>query len=232
VYRSAVAVYRARFTRVVGTATLVLVPITAVQVVVTHLARHGAAPSAPTQVGILLVSLTLSGAGTFAATFYAGVLDRTVGAVRGEYPERRVVDVFRDLPYRRLIGADLLYWSLVVTGSIALIVPGLIVLTLFSVVAPVMLIEDRGILDSFRRSYRLVRPQFWRVTATVLLPTVVEAVLTDELLAAASHPTLLSELVVECVFAAVVSSFTILVEVQTAYHLIELDSAQPAGTSG
>jgi hypothetical protein len=33
VYRSAVGVYRARFTRVVATAALVLVPVTAVQVV-------------------------------------------------------------------------------------------------------------------------------------------------------------------------------------------------------
>jgi len=232
VYRAAGAVYRTRFTRVVGTASLVLVPVTAVQVVVTEIGRHGPTPSVATQVLVVLVSLTVSGAGTFAGTFYAGVLDRTVGTQRGEYPDRSVFAVFRELPYRRLLAADLLYFTLVVVGSVAFLVPGLVVLTLFSIVGPVMLIEDRGVLDSFRRSYRLVRPRFWRVTLTVLVPTLVESVVSDELLAVAAHPSLLHELAVECVFAAVVGSFVTLLEVQTAYHLIALDRAGPPDGTG
>jgi len=232
VYRAAGAVYRARFTRVVGTASLVLVPVTAVQVVVTEIGRHGPTPSTATQLLVVLVSLTVSGAGTFAGTFYAGVLDRTVGTQRGEYPDRSLVAVFRDLPYRRLIAADLLYYTLVVVGSVVVVSLKKNMLPLFSIVGPVMLIEDRGVLDSFRRSYRLVRPQFWRVTLTVLVPTLVESVLSDELLAVAAHPSLLHELAVECVFTALVGSFLTLLEVQTAYHLIELDRAGPADRSG
>jgi hypothetical protein len=229
VYRSALGVYRARFGRVVGTAAIVLVPVAAVQVVATDLSRQGRTPGTPTQLLLVVISLTVSGVETFAGTFYAGVLDRTVGATRGEYPDGTVRTVFRQLPYRRLIGADLLYWALVVVGSLALLIPGLIVLTLFSIVAPVMLIEDRGIIDSFRRSYRLVRPNFWRVAATVLLPTILASVLTDELLASASHPSVLHELIVECAFAALVGSFVTLLEVQTAYHLIELEKTTPPG---
>ena len=228
VYRDAARVYRTRFHRVVGTALVVLVPVTALQVTVIELGRDG---TRTTTGGVLVVvaALTLTGLNSFSSTFYAGVLDRTVGAVRGSYPERTIRAVFRDLPYRRLIAADLLFWALVVVGSVALVIPGLVVLTVFSIVGPVLLIEDRPVLDAFRRSARLVRPHFWRVTLTVLVPTVVESALADELLALAKHPTLWHELLVECGFAAIVASFTTLLEVQTAYQLIDLEAAAPTG---
>jgi hypothetical protein len=232
VYRDALTVYWARLPRVVGTALLVLVPITALQVVLTDVGRPGPAPSSNVEVLVVVASLALSGLGTFGTTFYAGVLDRTVGAARGDDPERSIAEVFRTLPYRRLIGADLLFWALVVVGSLALVIPGLIALTVFSIVGPVLVVEDRRVVDAFRRSYRLVRPSFWRVVVTVLIPTVLESMLADQLLAIAAHPSVLHELLVECTLTAIVGSFVTLVEVQTAYQLMDLDRAAPAGPAG
>jgi hypothetical protein len=223
VYRDAALTYRTKATRVVGTAAIILVPITAVQVVLADVGHRGEPRAAWAKVLYVVVLVALAGAGAFAATFYAGVVDRTVRAARGQGPERGIAQIFRELPYWRLIRADLLYLALVVTGTVALVVPGLIATTVFSIVGPVMLLENRAVFDTFRRSYHLVRPSFWRVVVTTLVPLLVESTIADRLLTSSSHPSLALELVVECVFAALVSSFVGLLEVQTAYQLIELD---------
>jgi hypothetical protein len=228
VYRDAALTYRTRATRVIGTAVIILVPITALQVVVADVGRHG--EPHPTWAAVLYVAalIDLAAVGTFASTFYAGVVDRTVLADRGEGPERGMAQIFRELPYWRLIRADLLYLVLAAIGTLLLVVPGLIVATVFSIVGPVMLIEDRAVLDTFRRSYRLVRPHFWRVVVTTLVPLVVASTIADRLLTVSAHPSLALELVVECLFAALVSSFVGLLEVHTAYQLIQLDQKRPA----
>jgi hypothetical protein len=227
VYRDAALTYRTRATRVIGIAVIILVPITALQVVVADIGRHG--EPHPTWAAVLYIAavVELAAVGTFGATFYAGVVDRTVRADRGEGPERGVAQILRELPYWRLIRADLLYLALVAIGSLLFVVPGLIVATVFSIVGPVMLVEDRAVLDTFRRCYHLVRPYFWRVVMTTLVPLLVESTIADRLLTLSAHPSLVLELVVECLFAALVTSFVGLLEVQTAYQLIELDLQHP-----
>src|ERR1019366_4937687 len=54
----------------------------------------------------------------------------------------------------------------VVIGTLALVVPGLVAAALFSIIGPVMEIEDRSVLDTFGRSYRLARPNCWPVVMT------------------------------------------------------------------
>lgn len=226
-YRDAALTYRTRAGRVVGTAAIILVPITAAQVVLAEVGRHHEPGAVWARVLYVVVVVVVAGAEVFASTFYAGVLDRTVGAVRGQRRERRMAEIFRELPYWRLIRAELLYVALVVVGTLALVVPGLIATTLFAIVGPIMLIEDRSVLDTFRRSYQLARPNLWRVAVTTLVPLLIETTISDRLLSLPSHPSLALELVVECAFAAFVSSFGGLLEVQTAYRLIELDRPVP-----
>jgi hypothetical protein len=228
VYRDAARTYRTRARRVIGIAVIILAPITAVQVVVADIGRHG--QPHPTWALVLYVAALaeLAAVGTFASTFYAGVVDRTVRADRGEGPDRSVAQIFRELPYWRLIRADLLYLALVAIGTLLFVVPGLIVATVFSIVGPVMLVEDRAVLDTFRRCYHLVRPHFWRVVVTTLVPLLVELIIADRLLTLSAHPSLAVELVVECLLAALVSSFVGLLEVETAYQLIALDLQHPA----
>lgn len=231
-YRDAVLTYRARAGRVVGTATIILVPITAVQVVLADFGHHSEPAALWAKILYVLAVLAVAGAGVFAATFYAGAVDRTVGAVRGQIPERDLAQIFRELPYWRLIRASLLYAALVVVGTLALVIPGLVATTLFSIIGPVMLVEDRAVLDTFRRSYHLARPNFWRVALTTLVPLSVETFISDLLLTSSSHPSLVIELLVECAFAALVSSFVGLLETQTAYQLIELDRERPPPSPG
>jgi hypothetical protein len=85
----------------------------------------------------------------------------------------------------------------VVIGTLALVVPGLVATALFSIHGPVMEIEDRSVLDTFGRSYRLARPNFWPVVMTTLVALLVESTTADLLLTASSYPSLALELVVE-----------------------------------
>ncbi|MDO9407326.1 hypothetical protein [Patulibacter sp.] len=54
-------------------------------------------------------------------------------------------------------------------GFVLLIVPGLILLTIWAVVAPVVVLERTGVLASFGRSQELVRGSGWPVFGTLVL---------------------------------------------------------------
>jgi hypothetical protein len=54
-------------------------------------------------------------------------------------------------------------------GFLLLIIPGLILLTVWSVVAPVTVIERLGVFSAFGRSRKLVRGYGWSVFGTVLV---------------------------------------------------------------
>jgi hypothetical protein len=71
--------------------------------------------------------------------------------------------IARQINYRRLIVIDLLYVGMVVVGLTLLIVPGVIVFVLFGLAGPVVEIEERTVRGAFRRSFDLVRGNFWFV---------------------------------------------------------------------
>src|SRR5206468_1330680 len=53
-------------------------------------------------------------------------------------------------------------------GFFVLIVPGLILLTMWAVIAPVIVVERRGVFDAFGRSRQLVKDYGWPVFGTVV----------------------------------------------------------------
>ena len=62
-------------------------------------------------------------------------------------------------------------------GFILIIIPGLILLTIWSVVVPVEVLEHRGIFGSFGRSRELVRGNGWNVFGVIVIVWVVTAVI-------------------------------------------------------
>ena len=54
-------------------------------------------------------------------------------------------------------------------GLLLIIVPGLFLLTIWAVIAPVIVIERRGALDSFGRSRELVRGSGWQVFGVIVV---------------------------------------------------------------
>jgi low affinity Fe/Cu permease len=68
-----------------------------------------------------------------------------------------------------LIAFGILYGIGVGVGLILIIIPGLILLTLWSVGAPAIVVEGAGPIEAFSRSWQLVRGSAWSVFATLLV---------------------------------------------------------------
>jgi hypothetical protein len=102
---------------------------------------------------------------------YTGFAVRLVEDVRDGRRDHTVGDLFSSaapaiLP---LIAFGILYGIGVGIGLILVIVPGLILLTFWSVGAPAIVIEGVGPIEAFGRSWRLVRGEAWSVFATLLV---------------------------------------------------------------
>ena len=176
------AAYRERWPFLLGTGLLVFVPVGLIEAFDNPLEDAdlgGLDAVTALEFGALVAAQSV--APVIATVLYAGIVSAAVAARRaGTRPS--LPRLARTLPYGRLVGADLLLALVVAAGVLMLIVPGLVFLTWFALVAPAIEIEHRGVVDAFRRSRRLVRQHFWKV-ASLVLP----AFLVEELVASAAE---------------------------------------------
>jgi hypothetical protein len=121
-----------------------------------------------------LASVAVLAFSALGLTFYAGLLERLVGAVERGEPAPAVHEVLRTLPWGRLLVADGVLWLLTSAGSIAFVVPGLVVATFGVLVGPSISQRGATVPEAFRASVRLVRPNFWLVLLMVTVPLAVE----------------------------------------------------------
>jgi hypothetical protein len=109
--------------------------------------------------------------GFIGSTLYTGFVAKLVEDVR---------DGRRDFTVGELIGAaasvlgalvlnSILFGIAVGIGLILLIVPGLILLTIWAVTAPAIVIERRGPIEAFGRSWELVKGNGWPVFGVILI---------------------------------------------------------------
>src|SRR4029079_1230687 len=89
---------------------------------------------------------------------YAGYLDEAVGHRYFHVSHRSTPDVIRALPLGRLLVADIVLTVAVTVGLAFLLIPGLVLATLFGLVGPVIVQERRRLVDAFRRTARISRP--------------------------------------------------------------------------
>ena len=68
-----------------------------------------------------------------------------------------------------LLVISILFVVALVIGFVLIIIPGLILLTIWSVVVPVEVLEHRGVLGSFGRSRELVRGNGWNVFGVIVM---------------------------------------------------------------
>jgi hypothetical protein len=102
---------------------------------------------------------------------YTGFVVKLVEDVRDGKRDETVGDLLSSaapaiLP---LIAFGILFGIGVAIGLVLVIVPGLILLTFWSVGAPAIVVEGIGPIDAFGRSWRLVRGDAWSVFAALLV---------------------------------------------------------------
>jgi hypothetical protein len=122
----------------------------------------------------VFLALAIEAVAALGLTFYAGLLDRLVGAVEQGREPPPLSEVLRTLPWFRLIVADLLLLFVAGLASGLLLVPGLIVYSYFAIVGPLVNMEGHRVLGAFRRSAQLIRGNFWIALTLVTLPIFIE----------------------------------------------------------
>jgi len=122
-----------------------------------------------------------------AASPVLGILGAIIGLIASAILTGMIVELARDVqdgtldssigglyetakPYIvPLILAALLTGIGIAIGFVLLIIPGLILLTIWSVYAPAIVLEGKGVVDSLRRSRELVRGNGWQVFGIIVV---------------------------------------------------------------
>ena len=169
-------IYRDQFTLLIPAALVVFVPVA----IISGLVYAG-------DVGIL-GALIVAAIGTIATFWFQGMVveaardildgrrDHTVGSLL-----RAAVPVIGPL-----LVAGIVAGIAIGIGLLLLIVPGLYLLTIWAVLAPVIVIERKDALSSFGRSRELVKGYGWQVFAVILVLFVLQFVVTAVIQALAS----------------------------------------------
>lgn len=139
-----------------------------------------------------------------------GTFDATIGEVFGRVSSSIVP----------LLVAGFLAGIGIALGLVLLVVPGLFLLTIWAVIAPVIVIERRSAMGSFGRSRELVRGHGWTVFAIVVITGLLSGIASGLLQAAFSFlPRFLEILVGGTIAQAVVAPFVAIALAITYFRL-------------
>jgi len=119
-------------------------------------------------------------------------------------------------------------------GLLLLIVPGLFLLTIWAVIAPVIVIERRGALDSFGRSRELVRGHGWQVFGVIVVLFLVQFIITAVLNAIANSvsDSFVGYTISDLIVRVLVAPFTALAAAVLFFELKALKGEPVLGTGG
>ncbi len=184
-------------------------------------------------------SLTVEAISLFGTILLAGFLCKLVGhdlagsddaaAAAGHDGQRiTIVVVLRTLPWFSLIVADILYSIATLAGLLLLVIPGLILATLFAIVAPSIEIEGRSAVSSLRRSAHLVRRHFWTVALLVSVPQLSLALVESILPTPHGALHIVEVVVIRGIVLAPFEAAVGLVLVALSYRLMALDPPRPS----
>lgn len=180
----------------------------------------------------LTASLGATGISLAGTVLLSGFVCRLISTAERGKAAMTLPQVARSLPWGRLIAADLLVSLAVLAGLVLLVIPGLVVLTLFAVVGPVIEIEHRKVFAAMRRSVRLTRAHPW----TTLLVAAVPLALTGEVEALAPEPHHAGEiaefLILRGVAEGIVEACIALILVELCFALIDAQPPATAASSG
>jgi MFS family permease len=156
-------------------------------------------------VGLLLLVAVVSFA---VAILYQGMVVSLVHDVQDGRRDSSVGELFSSVGpvLWTLVGASILYGFAVGIGFFLLIVPGCILLTMWAVIAPSIVIEKKSVMESFGRSRELVKGFGWPVFGTVIVATLITAIVSFILTALAEA--IAGGPILRVVFGALASTLT------------------------
>jgi hypothetical protein len=143
----------------------VLLPASAVVFVVTGLVSALLVAAAP---GLALVALLLS---LIATTLFTGMVVELVSDIQDGRRDHSAGELLRAATpvLGQLILVGIVVGVGIVIGFVLIIIPGLILITIWSVAAPVVVLERPGVFASLSRSRELVRGNGWQVFGVIFV---------------------------------------------------------------
>jgi hypothetical protein len=100
--------------------------------------------------------------GLLGEVFFAGAVAVSLTHAEHDRPPP-LLHIARELNYRRLIAVDILYVAIVLVGLLLFFVPGALVFVFLGLAGPAVELEEHTVRGAFRRSFELVRGNFWLV---------------------------------------------------------------------
>ena len=167
IFERLIEVYRDQFTLLAPAALIVFAPVAVVDAIV----------AATGSFVLALLGIVISLVATF---WFMGMVIEAVRDIQDGRRDFQLGELFASVQpvLGRLIVVGVLAGLGIGLGFIFLIVPGLILLTIWSLVAPVVVIErPPGTLDAFGRSRKLVAGNGWRVFGVIVVAILIQFVL-------------------------------------------------------
>jgi len=132
-----------------------------------------------------------------------------------------------------VIGASLLAAIGITIGLVLLIVPGLVLLTFWSLIVPFIVLAGSGVFEAFGNSWRTVRGYAWRVFGTYVLVFLILIAFSIILsLILLVLPQFLRSFVNNVVAGTLIAPFLALVATLIYYRLIAAHAGQPYTVTG
>lgn len=157
--------------------------------------------------GSLILILLATAVRVAGDALYVGFVVELVSDARDGRRDQTVGDLFSAAaPYiLPLIGFGILAGIGIAIGFVLIVVPGLILLTFWSVGAPSIVVEGQGVFDAFGRSWKLVRGEGWSVFGVLLL-TFLIVVIAEAILGAIGAAIGVGGFIVAVIIAAAITA--------------------------
>jgi Uncharacterised protein family (UPF0259) len=160
-----------------------------------------------------------------------GALVEAVADIRDGREDLTISDTFSKVWPRvwPLLGASILAGLGIAVGFVFLIVPGFILLTWWALIPPAIVLEKKGVMDSFGRSRELVRGNGWSVFGVIIITWLLTSVISGVIRAIFNAlPEYLGQYIADVIGGTLVAPFSALAITLMYFRLKGTPDPEPA----